>query len=110
MRVYFGGYTNGPSEGIYVADYDKLTGEVSNPRLAAKTPNPSFLAIHSSKKYLYAVSEIGDFDGKKTGAVAAFEISEPDGKLKPINRKSSGGVGPCYVSLDAEGKYAFAAN
>ena len=109
-RVYFGGYTGGPSEGIYVAEYDSLTGAVSNLRLAAKTPNPSFLAIHPSKKYLYAVSEIGNFEGKKTGAVGAFEIRESDGTLKPINRKSSGGVGPCHVSLDSQGKYAFAAN
>jgi len=109
-RVYFGTYTGGKSEGIYVADYDPVGGLVSNVRLAVETPNPSFLAIHPSKRFLYAVSEIVEFDGRKTGAVAAFEINESDGALRLVNRKSSGGAGPCHVSLDANGKYAFAAN
>ena len=110
QRVYFGGYTAGSGEGIYLADYDARTGAVTNLRLAAKTPNPSFLAIHPSKKLLYAVSEITNFDGKKTGAVAAFTINASDGTLGLINRKPSGGAGPCHVSLDPQGKHAFAAN
>jgi len=40
---------------------DVATGKLSEPTLAAETVNPTFLAIHPSKHYLYPVGEIGDF-------------------------------------------------
>ena len=43
-------------------------------RLAGATVNPSFLAIHPGRRFLYAVGEIGNFEGQKTGAVNAFAI------------------------------------
>ena len=79
QRVYFGTYTGRGSEGIYVADLNTETGKLSEPRLAAKVTSPSFLAVHPSKKYLYAVSEVETTNGKKGGGVTAF--SHPDGSL-----------------------------
>ena len=71
--VFLGTYTRGgKSEGIYVCRLDLATGELKDLKLAAKTKNPSFLAVHPSGKHLYSVSEIADFEGKKTGAVSSF--------------------------------------
>src|SRR5262249_11714241 len=87
FRVYVGTYTGGKSQGIYLLELD--TAKAATPDqgalravgLAAKDVNPSFLAIHPSRKFLYAVGEIGDFGGKKTGAVSAFAIDPASGKL-----------------------------
>ena len=59
--VYFGCYTNANtgSKGIYVSKFNSASGELSAPALAAETASPSFLAIHPSRKYLYAVGEMG---------------------------------------------------
>lgn len=109
-RVYVGTYTWKGSKGIYLLEMDLATGKLSEPTLAAETANPSFLALHPSRQYLYAVGEIGDFGGKKSGAVSAFAVLPETGKLKLLNQQPSGGTGPCHVSADGEGKNVLVAN
>ena len=72
--VYVGTYTGGESRGIYHLRLDLATGQLSPARLVAETPNPSFLALHPSGSYLYAVNETSDFGGEKSGSVSAFTV------------------------------------
>jgi 6-phosphogluconolactonase len=110
MICYFGTYTGSGSEGIYVGEFDLKTGGLKLIGLAAKVDNPTFLAIHPSGKYLYSAGEIGDFKGKKTGAVSAFEIDPKTHTLKLLNQQESEGQGPCHISIDKTGKCALVAN
>ena len=110
IRVYFGTYTSGEGKGIYVAELDRESGKLSEPRLAGEAVNPSFLAIHPSQKFLYAVGEVSDFEGKKSGGVSAFVVDPKSGALKLINQMSSGGAGPCHLTVDATGKDVLVAN
>ena len=112
--AYVGTYTGAVGagsngEGIYLFEMDASTGELTHRKLAAKTPNPSWIAIHSSKKYLYAVNEISDYHGS-SGSVSAFAIDEASGDLTELNVVGSEGEGPCYLSIDSSGKYALVAN
>jgi len=111
VLAYVGTYTGagGNGEGIYLFEMNGVTGELSGRKLVAKTPAPSWIAIHPSKKYLYAVNERGDYQGH-SGSVSAFAIDAASGDLTALNVVSSEGAGPCYLSLDAAGKYAFVAN
>src|SRR5947199_9562835 len=86
-RVYVGTYTGGKSKGIYRAELDLKTGALTNVALAAETGNPSFLAVHPSAKYLYAVRA----GGGKEGTVSAFAIDPKTGDLKSVNKQSSKG-------------------
>ncbi len=110
LRVYFGTYTNKESKGIYVSEFDLKTGTLTEPVLAATTTNPSFLAVHPTKKYLYAVGEVSEFEGRKTGAVSAFAIDPKTGLLTLLNKQSSIGAGPCHVIVDATGGAVLLAN
>src|SRR5262245_34992004 len=87
--VYFGTYTDGKSKGIYLYELNTETGAMTSKGLVAEAVNPSFVAIHPNRKFLYAVSEVADTGGKKTGAVAAFAIDGETGNLKELNRKES---------------------
>ncbi|MGB6191361.1 MAG: beta-propeller fold lactonase family protein, partial [Terracidiphilus sp.] len=102
LLAFVGNYTDavgnlGNGEGIYVLDFDPATGELGHARLAAKTASPSWTAIHPSKKYLYAANEVADFDGN-SGSVSAFAIDAAPGMLTAINKVSSQGAGPAYLS------------
>ena len=108
--VYFGTYTGAKSQGIYVSRFDSVTGKLSAPELAAKTKNPTFLAIAPGGNFLYAVSEVDQIDGKRTGAVDAFALDAKTGKLTPLNQQNSGGSGPCHVAVDATDKCLLVAN
>ena len=109
--VYFGPYTNAKSgsKGIYVSTFNTATGALGDPVLAVETASPSFLEIHPSKKYLYAVGEMGDAK-QKGGAVSAFAIDAKSGKLTLINQTSSVGQGPCHVNVHSSGKVVAVAN
>src|SRR5580704_11256575 len=112
-RAYVGSYTSAVDggangEGIYLFEVDSRTGLLSKSRLAAKTRNPSWICIHPSRKYLYAINEITDFNGTN-GSVSAFSISHQDGGLTLLNSVSSEGAGPAHMSLDALGKFVFVA-
>jgi 6-phosphogluconolactonase len=109
VRVYVGTYTNAKSKGIYVMDLDPKTGLLTEPKLAAETPSPSFLALHPNGKYLYAVNEVDTFHGQKTGGVSAFAIN-PDGTRAALNQQSSGGPGPCHLEVDSAGRNVLVAN
>jgi len=110
-RVYIGTYTNtGKSQGIYAYRFNSDSGKLDPEGLAGQANNPSFVAIHPNRKYLYAVSEVSTLNGEKTGGVSAFSIDSKTGKLTPLNQVASRGSGPCYVSVDATGKAALVAN
>lgn len=111
LRVYIGTYTGADgSKGIYQSVLDLKTGELSPVELVAEVSSPSFLAIHPTEKFLYAVMEISDFNGKKAGGVGAFSIDAKTGKLTLLNQQSSGGPGPCHIVVDHSGKFALVAN
>ena len=110
FRVYFGTYTGAMSKGIYHSTLDLASGQLSPPQLAAEIKSPSFVAIHPNRKFLYAVSEISDFQGKPLGGVSAFAIDAASGNLTLLNQQSSEGAGPCHLVVDAAGKNALVAN
>ncbi|MEX0713682.1 MAG: lactonase family protein, partial [Pirellulales bacterium] len=110
LRLYIGTYTGGASEGIYTSRLDLADGSLTAPELAAATSNPSFVALHPNRPFLYAVSEISELDGKKTGGVSAFSIEAETGRLKLLNQQPSEGSGPCHLVVDASGKAVLVAN
>jgi 6-phosphogluconolactonase len=110
FHLFVGTYTGKESKGIYRFEFDATNGSLTPRGLVAELPNPTFLAIHPNQKFLYAASEVGMFEGKPTGAVAAFQIDAKSGDLKALNKQPSGGGGPCHVVVDRSGKVALAAN
>ncbi len=108
--VYIGTYTKGDSEGIHAYRFDAASGRLSSLGAVAKIREPSFLAIHPNSRFLYAVSEIDDFDADKSGSVSAFEIDRESGSLTPLNTVSSKGAWPCHLNVDQTGKTLAIAN
>lgn len=105
--AFVGTYTK-KSKGIYAYRWNAADGRLTEIGLAAETTNPSFLAIHSNRKYLYAIGEISG--GGKKGAITAFAIDAANGKLTQLNQQNTGGPGPCHVAVDQRGLCVVAAN
>lgn len=108
--LVIGTYTSGTSEGIYVYKFDETTG-AAKAVSSVKTSNPSFLAVSPDEKYVYAVNENADSTQHTTGgSIASFSFDKKTGTLTPLNKQSSGGKHPCYVTIDKTGKWVFAGN
>ncbi len=109
--AYVGTYTRpNKSQGIYAWRFHPATGKVTAIGLVGETASPSFLAVHPNRKFLYAVNESSNFEGKRVGRVSAFAMDTTTGQLKLLNTVSSRGDGPCHLALDPSGKWLFAAN
>ena len=104
--VFVGTYTaKTESKGIYAYEFDSDSGKLTPKGVAVETPDPSWVAVHPSGKFLYAVNEAG-----KSSAVSSFAIDAKNGRLTLLNQLPSLGEDPCYLSFDKTGKYLFVAN
>jgi len=108
--VYVGTYTQTRRgeghrpEGIYQYRFEPRDGSLNLLGAASGTLNPSFLAVHPSRRTLYAVNELGE------GTVSAFAIQAGSGELRFLNSQPTEGAAPCYVSCDPTGKWLMVAN
>ena len=110
LLVYVGTYTRTEEQGIHWLRLDMDTGKLTAAGKLAGQKNPSFLAIHPNKKFLYAVNEIGNFKGEKAGGVSAYAIDPYSGALTFLNQQSSKGGAPCHLVVDATGRNVLVAN
>ena len=102
LRLYLGTYTLAESRGIYSALFNQATGEAGPVTLAVETAHPSFLAVSSDARTLYATEE-------SASTVKAFAIA-PDGALRPLNSGDTGGLAPCDVAVHPTAPLLFIAN
>jgi 6-phosphogluconolactonase len=86
---------------VYKMDTSGALGIVCS---SPKTGNPSFLTIHQNKKWFYAVNE------SSSGKISAFGFDSVQNTISAANSVSSGGSGPCHLSIDNSGQYVLAAN
>lgn len=103
--LLIGTYTTGSSKGIYVYRFYAETGRLAYLNEIDDVKNPSYLCVSDNNKFVYAVNETG-----KNGEVSAFAFEPKLGKLVFINKQSSSGADPCYISVDKALKNAFVAN
>jgi 6-phosphogluconolactonase len=108
LLLYVGTYTSSNSEGIYMYSMSPLTGALTL-KSSVKSVNPSFVVVNPGR-FLYAVNEVPDLDGKRTGGVSAFAIDPFKQKLTFINQQPSEGADPCHLSFDRQRKNLLVAN
>ncbi len=111
VPVYIGTDTGGSggSKGIYRADFDLVSGKLSEALLVAEYTNPGFLAFHPEKPVLYAVGEPKTAFADGTASIAAFHRVD-DRPLEFIGEASTGGKGACHLAIDATGSTVAIAN
>jgi len=99
LRCFVGTYTDQTGgRGIYTGKFDVERGILEKPLLVAECDNPTFLALHPSKPYLYA---IGKFP---TGMLRVFQYDQQNGYLVLLNEQELPGFGPCHLVVCSSGK------
>ncbi|MBB2925333.1 lactonase family protein [Cellulomonas cellasea] len=100
----------GLGEGVWRVTLDVATGGLAGARQVARTPAPSFVAVHPSGRVLYAVGE------RSEGTVTAFAVRGGDTdapepvRLEPLATVASGGADPCHLLLSPDARTLFVAN
>jgi len=109
--LIIGTYTGPKSEGIYVYRFDTKTGDATQVS-SVKTDNPSYVMPSRDGRFVYSVNEQPGDNGPadQRGGISAFAFDAKSGQLTFLNRVSSDGNDPCYLSLSPDGKYLLTAN
>ena len=108
--VCIGSYSKADKESIHLFQLNLNDGSINKIGAIGGLINPSFLKIHQNGKFLYAVNEVGDFQGKKSGGVTAFSLDVKNGKIAKLNQQPSGDTHPCHLTIDSKGKYVLVAH
>lgn len=104
MRFLIGTYTKAGSLGIYGAELDAATGRLGGPQLAARAPNPTFLALSPDGGWVYAVCS-------GPAWASSFRVQPGSAGLLPAQLAEPGaGPTPCHIAVDPSGRVAVAAN
>ena len=109
LLMYVGSYTSGESRGIYLYRFNLSSGELVRVGVT-EAVDPSFLALSPNRRFLYAVNEVEEFSGKKSGALSAFSVNQQTSELTFLNQQPSLGGAPCYVTVDKTGRFVLVAN
>ncbi|MBK0377816.1 lactonase family protein [Mucilaginibacter sp. SD-g] len=104
LDLIIGTYTSGSSKGISVYRFYTESGRVAYLSQITGVDNPSYLCVSDNNKFVYAVNE------ETKGGVSSFSFDPKSGKLGFINKQSSLGADPCYISVDKDQKNLFVAN
>jgi 6-phosphogluconolactonase len=107
--LYIGSYAAADQPAIYAFTFDLATGNLTARGSFTGIANPSFIAVHPSGRWLYAVSEMKAHSGT-AGAVWAFSLAGAPDSLQPINHQASGGDWPCHLAIDATGGWLLVSN
>lgn len=108
--IYVGTYDGRGSQGLYVFEFDRRTGQMTQIQTISDRKSPNFQALHPSGRYLYSVSSEAFSEDTEQGTVTGYRIDQETGKLTEINERSVEGRGPAHVSIDPEGRFAYVSN
>lgn len=98
LNLIVGTYTRiCESKGIYVYEFDSITGDLILKNNTENVLNPSYLTVSSDNKFVYAVNQ--NQNGLNESGVSSFSYNSTSGKLEFLNRQSVND-GPCYIIND----------
>jgi len=103
-------YARGRADGINVYSLDLSSGAMSLLQTVEGAINPTFLTLDSTQRHLYAVNAVPEIDDHPGGAISAYAVDRQTGLLTYLNRQSTGGPGPCFVTVDATDSFVLATN
>lgn len=96
FNLLVGTYTNScASNGIYVFEFDAVSGNIKMINSTANVINPSYLSVSANNKYVYAINENGALS-----TLSAFEYNSKDCVLNFLNKEDTCGADPCHLIDD----------
>ena len=103
-----GKVVQGGGDGVGIFCLDEKGGLTK--RFYIDAPNPTYLALDSKKRTLYAANELAEENGLPASTVSAYRVDARRGELRYINRQPTGGESACHVALSPGDTHLLAAN
>ncbi len=108
--LFVGSYAAADQPGIHAFHFDEASGALTPIGSLAGVANPSFLAVHPNRRWLYAVGETSQKNDGAPGSVWAVRFEREPWAIHRVNQQPSGGDWPCHLQIDATGRWLFVSN
>jgi 6-phosphogluconolactonase len=95
------------AKGIRSYEVDLKTGVIKFLHEMQGIDSPSYIAIDHTNNYLYAISEVFEW---QEGIVSAYSIDRATGKLTYINKQATSGSICAHLSVDSTDRFVLVAN
>lgn len=106
--VFLGSYNlDKTAEAIQIYQLDTVNGNLNKIAGVKNIINPSYLTVSPNGKYVYACT---DTKTPNAGSVSSFEFNPKNKSLTFLNKQTSGGENPVYISVHKNGKWLVNAN
>jgi 6-phosphogluconolactonase (cycloisomerase 2 family) len=83
-----------------------VEGERWNRTGAVASDHPSFLTLHPSERFLYAINEVDRYENLPSGSVEAYAVDPENGRLALLNRQplSLSATSPRHMAVSPDGR------
>jgi 6-phosphogluconolactonase len=90
----------------YAIEVFAIEGERWSRRGNVTSDHPSFLTLHPSGRFLYAINEVDRYESLPTGSVEAYAVDAQDGSLTLLNRQplSLSATSPRHMAVSPDGR------
>jgi 6-phosphogluconolactonase len=106
--LFVGTYTDGkPDKGIYIYEFNSMTGNLKKVSTGDSITNPSFLTLSPNGNFIYACT---DTKLPNAGSVTAFKFDSITGSLTFLNKQKSGGENPVYLTTSKNNEFVINGN
>ncbi len=106
IKLVASGYTNSGGEGVYGLTFNTTTNQFGELQLLAKATNPSFGLKNNNLWYF-----VGEAAGGQLLTFTENKTSQNEkNELTFLQKVSTAGNSPCYVSMRKDGKFLAVAN
>src|ERR1700678_1721186 len=102
LTVLFGTHVSGKGKGFSASSFDPKTGVLGKPEFLLDAPGPAYFVLTAGQTRLYTCNS--------DGFVSAYTVAGGGRSLTLLNKVSSEGGDPSYISLDKYAKFIFVAN
>jgi 6-phosphogluconolactonase len=105
-KLLIGCYTNSSEVyGLHLCEFDSVKESITI-LSSLEVENASYITYNPNNSVAYVVNE----NHTLLDSLTAISVNIKENALKVINKISSGGADPCYVSISSDAKHIFSAN
>ncbi|WP_068775173.1 lactonase family protein [Paenibacillus sp. FJAT-26967] len=103
--IMIGSYAEADGPGVYTAQLNEGTGELTLLDQVSGLKNPTFLDVDTKSLRVYAISEAAADDGGKRGEAVCLTVDPANGKLSSYSRAATVSAPTCHIQRDRSGKF-----
>jgi 6-phosphogluconolactonase len=107
-------YTTNPpieeGDGLRLFRFDSNTGALEPIATFSDLHSSQYMVVEPGGRFLYATEFVRNVPEDQGGTINAFSIDPTNGNLTHLNRITTGGNSPCYVTTDAANKFVLSVN